>query len=203
MEQDTAAPEFSARIGDLRRICAGLRVGAAYKSINSRVAPEVNCIYMRKRLITPPTPETVPSRGEGWLDLERTAAVEVTSEDTDYPIESAFVSVEAAGWRAAAPGPQTIRLIFDQPQTLKHISLVFEENQTTRTQEFVLRWSSDGGSSFREIVRQQWNFSPPEAKREVEEYQVELSNVTVLELIVVPNMSGGTDRASLKSLRLC
>src|SRR6266705_2189177 len=63
-------------------------------------------------------------------------------------------------------------------------------------------WSSDGGSSFREIVRQQWNFSPPETKREVEEYQVELSNVTVLELIVVPNMSGGTARASLKSLRL-
>ncbi len=168
---------------------------------------------MRKRLITAPTPETVPSRGKGWLDLERTAVVEVTSEDKDYPIESAFVSVEAAGWRAAGPGPQTIRLIFDQPQTLKHISLVFEENQTTRTQEFVLRWSSDGGSSFRwssdggssfrEIVRQQWNFSPPEAKREVEEYQVELPNVTILELIVVPNMSGGTDRASLKSLRLC
>jgi len=65
-----------------------------------------------------------------------------------------------------------------------------------------LRWSSDGGSSFREIVRQQWNFSPPETKREAEEYQVELSNVTVLELIVVPNMSGGTDRASLKTLRL-
>src|SRR6266702_1977013 len=202
MGQDTAAPEFSVRIGNPRRICADLRVGAAYKSINSRVAPEVNCIYMRKRLITAPTPETVPPRGEGWLDLERTAVVEVTSEDKDYPIESALVSVEAAGWRAAAPGPQTIRLIFDQPRTLKHISLVFEENQTTRTQEFVLRCSSDGGSSFREIVRQQWNFSPPEAKREAEEYQVELSNVTVLELIVVPNPSGRPARASLKSLRL-
>jgi hypothetical protein len=157
---------------------------------------------MRKRLITASAPETVPPRGEGWLDLERTAVVEVTSEDKDYPIESAFVSGEATGWRSAAPGRQTIRLIFDQPQTLKHISLVFEENETTRTQEFLLRWSSDGGSSFREIVRQQWNFSPPETKTEVEEYQVELSNVTVLELIVTPNMSGGTARASLKSLRL-
>jgi XRCC1 N terminal domain len=157
---------------------------------------------MRKRLITGPAPKTVPPRGEGWLDLERTAVVEVTSEDKDYPIESAFVSGEAAGWRAAAPGRQTIRLIFDTSQTLKHISIVFEENESARTQEFVLRWSSDRGSSFREIVRQQWNFSPPETKREVEEYQVELSNVTVLELIVVPNISGGTDRGSLKSLRL-
>ncbi len=98
---------------------------------------------MRKRLITAPTPETVSSRGEGWLDLERTAVVEVTSEDKDHPIESALVSLDAAGWRAAAPGPQTIRLIFDQPQTLKHISLVFEENKIPRTQEFVLRWLAE------------------------------------------------------------
>ena len=156
---------------------------------------------MRKRLITP-TPETIQSRGDGWLDVERAAAAEITSEEKDYPVESVFVSGETRGWRAAAPGPQTIRLVFDQPQRLKKISLVFEENETTRTQEFVLRWSPDGGSSFREIVRQQWNFSPPETIREVEEYQVELSNVTVLELIIVPNISGGTARASLQRLRL-
>jgi hypothetical protein len=62
--------------------------------------------------------------------------------------------------------------------------------------------SDDGGSSFREIVRQQWNFSPPQTIREVEEYQVELFNVTALELTTVPNTSGGTARASLKKLRL-
>jgi hypothetical protein len=156
---------------------------------------------MRKRLITP-TPETVRSRGEGWLDVERAAIVEITSEDRNFPVESAFLSGEAQGWRAAMAGTQTIRLIFDQPQRLKQISLVFEEKESARTQEFVLRWSSDGGSSFREIVRQQWNFSPPETIREVEEYQVELSDVTVLELIIVPDISGGAARASLKSLRL-
>ena len=117
-------------------------------------------------------------------------------------MESAFVSGEARGWRAAVSGSQTIRLVFDQPQRLRRISLVFEERETARTQEFVLRWSQDGGTSFREIVRQQWNFSPPETIREDEEYQVELSNVTVLELIIVPNMSGGAARASLKNLRL-
>ena len=155
---------------------------------------------MRKRLITS-TPETVRSHGEGWLEIERAAIVEITSEEKDYPVEAAFVSGETPGWRAAEPGPQTIRLVFDQPQRLKWISLVFEEKETGRTQEFVLRWSSDGGSSFREIVRQQWNFSP-ETIREVEEYQVELSNVTVLELTIVPNTSGGSARASLKSLCL-
>jgi hypothetical protein len=156
---------------------------------------------MRKRLITP-TPETVRFRGEGWLDVERAAMVEVTSEQKDYPVESAFVSGEAQGWRSAEPGPQTIRLIFDQPQRLKQISLVFEEKETARTQEFVLRWSGNGGNWFREIVRQQWNFSPPDTIREVEDYQVELASVTILEMIIVPNMSGGSARASLKSLRL-
>lgn len=156
---------------------------------------------MRTRLIIP-TLETVRSRAEGSLDIERAAMVEITSEEKDFPVESVFVSGETRGWRAAEPGTQTIRLVFDQPQRLKQISLVFEENETMRTQEFVLRWSSDGGRSFREIVRQQWNFSPPQTIREVEKYQVELSSVTVLELIIVPNMSDGTARASLKSLRL-
>jgi len=156
---------------------------------------------MRKRLIDS-TPESIRTRGEGWLDIETAAVVEVTSEDPDCPVESVFVSRDERGWRAAALGNQTIRLVFDQPQRLKCISLVFEENETARTQEFVLRWSADGGRSVKEIVRQQWNFSPPDSIREVEEYQVELSGVTVLELVINPNIGGGVARASLKNLRL-
>jgi hypothetical protein len=156
---------------------------------------------MRKRLISRP-PKTVRSPGEGQLDLERIAAVEVTSEEPDYPVESAFASEETRGWRAAEPGTQTVRLLFDQPQTLKRISLVFEEEQVMRTQEFVLRWSSNPAGPFREIVRQQWNFSAPASTREAEDYRVELADVAVLELTIVPDISGGTARASLRNLRL-
>jgi hypothetical protein len=156
---------------------------------------------MRKHLITP-IQQSVPSdRGEP-LDLNNAALVEVTSEEKDYPVESALISGEAKGWRAAEPGPQTIRLIFDAPEKLKCISLVFEETGTKRTQEFVLRWSPDRQGPFREIVRQQWNFSPPDTASEVEEYRVELSDVTLLELIITPDISGGVARASLKSLTL-
>src|SRR6266567_8084836 len=77
---------------------------------------------MRKRLIDS-TPASIRARGEGWLDIESAAVVEVTSEDPNWPVESAFVSGDARGWRAAAPGSQTIRLVFDQPQRLKCISL--------------------------------------------------------------------------------
>jgi F5/8 type C domain len=155
---------------------------------------------MRKRQISPTLPSNPPS-GQAWLDLNRTALVEVTSEENDYPIESALLKAESTGWRAANPGPQTIRLVFDEPQKLRRIRLAFEDSENTRTQEFVLRWS-DTGRSFREIVRQQWNFSPPDSAREIEDYAVELSEVMVLELIIVPDKSGGAARASLASLRL-
>jgi len=65
-----------------------------------------------------------------------------------------------------------------------------------------LRWSADGGTTLNEIVRQQWNFSPPESIREVEQYQVDLHNVKVLELVIKPDIGGGVARASLKNLRL-
>jgi hypothetical protein len=100
--------------------------------------------------------------------------VEVTSEDNAYPIESAFISGESPGWRAAKPGTQTIRLIFDKPQTLSRIWLVVEEHEKNRTQEFVLRWSPDEGYSFREIMRQQWSFSPRGSMREVEDYALDV-----------------------------
>src|SRR5207245_5917919 len=156
---------------------------------------------MRKQVFTP-TPQGIRSPDEGWLDLDRAASVEVTSEEKNYGIDSALVSGETQGWRAASPGTQTIRLLFDQPQKLRRISLVFEETETERTQEFVLRWSPDGGHSLREIVRQQWNFSPPNTIREVEEYRVEICDVTVVELVIVPDISRGAARVSLKSLRL-
>jgi hypothetical protein len=156
---------------------------------------------MRKRLISA-NQQAGTLHDEGWLDLDREAVVEVTSEEKEYPVEAALVAGEIRGWRAADSGTQTIRLIFDEPQRLTRIALVFEETVTERTQEFVLRWSGDGGRSFREIVRQQWNFSPPNSVREVEEYQVELSDVTLIELVIVPDISRGSARASLKTLRV-
>ena len=156
---------------------------------------------MRKRLIDLASTSIQP-RSESWLDLDAAATVEVTSEDKDLPIEAALFGEQTHGWRAAEPGPQTIRLLFDERQKLRHVSLVFEEKESTRTQEFVLRWSSEKAGAPRELVRQQWNFSPPTTTREVEEYSVELSDVAALELTIVPDISGGSARASLKSLRL-
>ena len=156
---------------------------------------------MRKRILGVSLPQT-PAPDQGWLHLEDIASVELTSEDAAHPIEAALLPVATSGWRAASPGEQTIRLVFDQPQRLRRIRLHFEETTRPRTQEFVLRWSGDGGHSFREIVRQQWNFSPPATTEEVEDFQVGLSGVTVLELTITPDISGGEARASLRQIDL-
>ena len=156
---------------------------------------------MRKRIISPELrrPTTTP---EAWLDLDKVASVELTSEDPVFPIESALLGEDKQGWRAAEAGEQTIRLVFDQPQSLRRISLVFEETEIKRTQEFTLRWSPDRGNSFKEIVRQQWNFSSPDATRETEDYAVQLSNVTLLDLTIEPDTENWKARASLRSLRV-
>ncbi len=152
---------------------------------------------MRKRLIR--SASSAPA-GD-WLPVEELASVEITSEDPATPIEAALRG-EAPGWLAAEPGPQIIRLVFDRPQTLRRIRLVFVEPELARTQEVTLRWSPYGGRSFHEIVRQQWNFNPAGATREVEDYHVELSGVGVLSLDIVPSIAGGPARASLAELRL-
>ena len=156
---------------------------------------------MRKRIIGQ-EPRDVPTSDLHWLDLSALAQVEVTSEDVAHPIESGLLPGAESGWRAAQRGPQTVRLVFDQPLRIKRMRLEFHEENVERTQQFVLRWSSNGGKSYREIVRQQYNFSPPGTTSESEDYSVNLDGVTTIELHIVPDISGGPARASLAQLRL-
>ena len=155
---------------------------------------------MRKQISSQPQRESPPANTR-WLDLEALARVEVTSEDAAHPIESALLTVGATGWRAESPGEQTVRLLFEAPQRLRRIRLLFQEEKEARTQEFVLRWSSPAESSWRDVVRQQYHFSPSGATEEIEEYQVELEGVAALELTIIPNLNGGS-YASLAQLRL-
>lgn len=157
---------------------------------------------MRKRIIKS-VQEEATSTDQDWLNIEALAEVEITSEDTAYPIESALMPGDAAlGWRASCSGTQTVRLLFDAPQRLQRIWLRFVELKIERTQEYVLRWSPDDGKSFQEIVRQQWNFNPQGSSSESEDYHIDLPAVTVLELNIIPDISGRNAFASLAELRL-
>jgi hypothetical protein len=156
---------------------------------------------MRKRVINLDQKNTIHP-DQKWLDIEKLAVVEVSSEDAEFPIESALLPGKASGWRASDQGEQLIRLVFDNPQRLEWISLNFEEIAVERTQEYVLRWSADEGQSYQEIIRQQWNFSPEGATSEIEDYQVDLAAVTILELVINPDINERNTLASLEALRL-
>ena len=156
---------------------------------------------MRKRIISQ-TPQDVSLIDPELARFATLGAVELTSEDAAHPIEAALLPDTGAGWRAARAGEQTIRLLFDELQSVRRIQLLFEEDHQARTQEFVLRWSPDAGQSYREIVRQQYNFSPPDMTHEFEDYTVDLVGVTALELRIVPDISGGDARASVAQLRI-
>src|ERR1700747_602396 len=152
---------------------------------------------MRKRIMNQDA-GSVSSPNQQWLNVEHLAQVEVSSEAAANPVESALM----VGARAGHPGRQTIRLLFAEPQTVKHIRLLFQENKLERTQQFVLRWSSDRGQSYREIVRQQYNFSPSGSSSECEDYDVELNRVTTLELTIVPDIGSAPVCATLEQLRM-
>jgi hypothetical protein len=156
---------------------------------------------MRKTIIDSVS-EMTPHSQDNWLDVESLARVEISSEEAAHPIESALIPGRGPGWRAAQPGKQTIRVVFDRPLKLTRIRLTFDEQEQARTQEFALRWLAAGQNDFREIVRQQYTFSPPGTIEEVEDYHVELQGVSALELNIVPDISGGSARASLAQISL-
>ena len=158
---------------------------------------------MRKRIIGSAHvgSEVVP-RGDTWLDLEKIATVEVSSEDPRFPVEAIFDPNEDSGWRAAQDGAQLLRIIFDEPTPVHRTRVLFVENEIERTQEFTIRWSPAQGGPTREIVPQQWTFSPEGSTREVEQYDVSLEGVAVLELSIKPDLNAGCGRATLLNWRV-
>ena len=156
---------------------------------------------MRKTVIEDVTKKS-SSFSVGFLDLEQMARVEISSESQDHPIENALLDGMSSGWQASQCGEQMIRLIFDQPQTIKHIQLIFDEQKQARTQAFVLLWRKENEANFQEILRQEYHFSPPFTSRQIEDYAVDLKQLSVLELRIIPDISGGDVHAALTRLRL-
>jgi hypothetical protein len=139
-----------------------------------------------------------------WLDLETMARVEISSEDAAFPIEHALGVAATTGWRAAVTGPQVVRIYFDAPQKVRRIQVHVIERAAERSQEFAIFAETESGR--REVVRQQFTFSPGGSSDEIEDYSVELDGVTMVELKIDPDRSHdpklSRHYASLQSLRL-
>lgn len=138
----------------------------------------------------------------GGLDVAAIATALCTSESADHPVESMFDGRPDTRWVAAADGEQTLILAFDAAQALRRVALLIEERAERRTQELDLAVSADGGLTWREVVRQEFNFSPDGATVQREDWQLPPGlSTTHLRLRIRPDKSG-SGRATVTSLTL-
>jgi hypothetical protein len=139
------------------------------------------------------------------IDVAAAATVTVTSEAPGHPVEHAFDGRRGRGatrWVAGEAGDQELTLAFDAPQDIRQVTLEVEEDREARAQEVELAASADGGRTFRVLVRQGYNFSPPATTLEREEWAVGAEGVTPLRLRIVPDTGGRPCRATLTTLGL-
>ena len=101
---------------------------------------------LRKKLLR--ADPGAPAAVAGEKDIAAIAAVLMTSEAADHPIDNLFDGRRGPGgsrWVAADPGDQEIVLVFDAPQSIRTIGLEIEEREASRTQELQVSASRDGG----------------------------------------------------------
>lgn len=137
-----------------------------------------------------------------WRDLTAEARVTASSEDVKFPIGLAVASPPAGEWRAAAAGEQSILVAFTEPSPVNRVRVVIRDGEHARTQELTVGWCAPGDDDFVIAVRQQFNFDPRGANVEVEEYALNLTHVSALEVRIVPDISGGLSVARLSELRI-
>lgn len=139
------------------------------------------------------------------IPIASLATVFVSSEETDHPIEYAFDEHRGPGatrWIAGENGEQLVILAFDSPQPVGHVAVEFEEPDVYRTQEIQVAVSNDGGVTYREVCRQEFNFSPDSTTFEREEWKIPREGITHLRLWIKPDKGGKACRATLTSLSL-
>src|SRR3954454_7625553 len=142
---------------------------------------------LRKYIIRAPASAQIPTPDE--IDIAAVATVQVTSEAPEHPVDHAFDAHRGPGgsrWVAGEPGEQTLILAFDAPQAIRRVILEVEELEMARTQELQLAVSTDGGRTYREVLRQEYNFSPAGATFEREDWAVDAEGVTHLRLVIRP-----------------
>src|SRR5262245_32426215 len=158
---------------------------------------------LRKQIV--PKRAGEPASQEGEIRIADVATVQVTSEQDNHPIDHAFDQRRGPGgsrWSADAPGEQAVTLMFDGPQAIRQVGVEVEELEVGRTQELWVSVSSDGGRTYRELVRQEFTFSPPGTTFERERWTVPPGAVTHLRVDIKPDKGGRIGCATLTSLTL-
>ena len=141
----------------------------------------------------------------GEIDIAGCATIAYSSENPAHPVEHLVDGRSGPGatrWLGAHPDvTEQIVVEFDQPQTISRLVYEVEEARCERTQEVRLEISEDGGRTYRQILVQEYTFSPAGATYQREEQRFNLHQVGQLRLTIIPNKNG-SGTATLTSLRV-
>jgi hypothetical protein len=156
---------------------------------------------LRKQILSNPSAAGAPRADV--KDIPALATVFVTSEAPGHPVDYLFDASGGPGgtrWMAGADGEQTLVLAFDAPQTIRAIGIEAEEPSATRTNVLVISLSGDGGRTYQERIRQEFNFSQPGTTFEREEWAVPAERITHVRVVIQPDKGHAPHRATLTSL---
>ena len=139
------------------------------------------------------------------IDIAACATIAYSSEDPAHPVEHLLDGRSGPGaTRWISDRPDTVEHIvveFDRPQAISRLVYEVEEAERERTQEVRVEVSEDAGRTYRQILVQEYTFSPRGATFQREEQRFNLCPVSHLRLTIVPNKNRyGT--ATLTALRL-
>jgi hypothetical protein len=159
---------------------------------------------IRKHLMMSEQRSTFPE-SSGEIDIAKHAMLGYSSEDPHHPLDHLIDGRCGRGgtrWASARPNAtELIVLEFDRPQRISHLVYEVEECRQARTQEVRVEVSADGGRTYRQVLAQDYTFSPQGATFQHEDLRLDLAALTHLSLTIVPNKDG-SGIASLTSLRL-
>ena len=130
-----------------------------------------------------------------WLDIRAVADVTMT-------VGGRRVAPAPSAWTADTPGEQLIDVRFQHPTAVRRIRLVSSETEHSRTQEMTIWASLLRGERHREVLRQQFNFTPHGATLQVEDYGLELNDVSSIQVRIVPSIDGAPAIACVKELQI-
>jgi hypothetical protein len=158
---------------------------------------------IRKRLMSEQS--SIPAESPGEIDIARLAVFAYASEDPAHPLEHLIDGSRGRGgtrWASTRPNAtERIVLEFDHPQRISRLVYEVEECSQERTQEVRVEVSTDRGRTYRQVLAQDFTFSPQGATFQREDLRLDLSAITDLSLTIVPD-KGGSGVATLTSLRL-
>lgn len=158
---------------------------------------------LRKRPLEADAATTARAADE--IDLAGCAMIAYSSENPAHPVENLLDGRSGPGatrWISARPDTiEHLVVEFDHPQTISRLVYEVEEAMRERTHEVRVEISEDGARTYRQILVQDYTFSPGGARYQREEQRFDLHGVTHLRLTIVPNKNG-SGTATLTALRL-